>query len=289
MLFERTRKYAEYFLVADIGGTWARLAIAAAGRIVEKKVMPTREFSTDVLRDFLRKFEGEGKRDVLCAALACAGPVQKNTCRLTHSPLFLDAKKLTIILGIPVMLLNDLEADAYYAKKHGAGTLLVSPGTGLGVSIISRNGEVVPTEDGHMPADRFLLSIKRLYRRKKSIEYEDLLAAKDNLLADAMGLQDKTAGGTRRGIRLGRDDFSKIYIFILESFLLRLVAKHSREELRTLVLTGGVVRGNKNFFARWAGDVEKRMAINVEIIEDELAGVKGALAYIGEKTNLNVK
>jgi hypothetical protein len=267
-----------YFLTADLGGTWSRLAIIADGKIVFKSVIETKHFTGAELKLFASDFSSKYKKNISAAAIACAGEVERKNgnekCKLTRADVFLDGKKLEKALGVPVFILNDLEAEAYFAKLYGNDALLIAAGTGLGVSVITDRGEVIATEDGHMLVDEVIASIKQLSKTKKKIEYEDILAGKDNVLLLAMFGENKT-----RKIKLGHDDFSRIYSFVLEDFIFKMISVHKKNEIKKIFLAGGIVLGNKLFFEKFGKTLGKKMAVDVKIIEDEFAVMKGAAIY----------
>ena len=51
------------------------------------------------------------------------------------------------------------------------------------------------------------------------------------------------------------------------------------QEIKGIVLTGGVVVGNKKFFTAWKREMEEKWAIKIAIVDDDFAAIKGALVY----------
>jgi hypothetical protein len=250
-----------------------------------KEIFETSKFTADRLKDFSSNFSVKYKKKVSLAVLACAGRVKRNKdsekCKLTHAPVFVDNKAIQRTLDVPVYLLNDLESEAYHAKKFGNDSLIIAVGTGLGVSMITSRGEVIATEDGHKLVDDVETSIMQLNKIKKRIEYEDLLAGKDNMMYDKMF--GKNAYGLPQRINLKEDEFSRLYKFIMESFIFKLISAHSKIEIKRIILSGGVVNGNKPFFRRFGESMAKRMAVDVVLMEDDSAGIKGAAMYASIK------
>ncbi len=156
-------------LLADIGGTNARFAIANRdnGEIRSQSTLAVSEFSsiTDAILHF---YETEKTAPLLEAVLAIAGPTTKKTMRLSNSHWTFDCdslrrdiqcKNLTVVndftalaLGIP-----RLKADQYeklFGQTPIANTpkLILGPGTGLGVSGLIPNGNqwtALSGEGGH--------------------------------------------------------------------------------------------------------------------------------------------
>jgi glucokinase len=158
-----------HFLLADIGGTFARFAVAN-----EQSIGPTwstevrsRANAIDALRAFLAtRPDGE---PIDGALLAAAGPVEGGRCRLINAAWILDEEEIGQALSLPwVRIVNDLEAiaaglpDLTPAQCRrigpagsaipGAPMAVIAPGTGLGMACVivgpaGRN--VVTSEGGH--------------------------------------------------------------------------------------------------------------------------------------------
>lgn len=158
-------------LVADIGGTNSRLALADAGRL---RPGSTRSFrnadfgSFDAVVDAYHGHIGHTAPDEI--ALAVAGPVDGDTARLTNRGWEISADELTARLGSGQgRIINDLVALGYSVPGLGpeevdtivggapeAGTprqsLVVGIGTGFNVSpVVQHGGSVVclQSEFGH--------------------------------------------------------------------------------------------------------------------------------------------
>ena len=155
-------------LAGDVGGTNMRLALfdVEDGRLVEKRRtrFPTRDFATlhDAFDGFLA---GEKRLDA--AAFGVAGPVRHGRAEGTNVAFSIDAAEIRADLGVPAVVLNDLEANAWGLAELGPGDLevlnrgeedprgngaLISAGTGLGEALLFRspNGFVpMPSEGGH--------------------------------------------------------------------------------------------------------------------------------------------
>ncbi|HLS19765.1 MAG TPA: glucokinase [Paracoccaceae bacterium] len=145
-------------LVADIGGTNARFALAVpeTGELTEVQVLPVSEFA-----DFpaaLGAYLGSG-REISAAAIAAAGPRDGDAISLTNAPWQIVAEDVSKVLGgAKVRLLNDLEAVALAIPHLGAEEaeaiahcpppkqaspmIAVNIGTGFGAAV------TVPTEGG---------------------------------------------------------------------------------------------------------------------------------------------
>lgn len=163
---------SQSYLVADIGGTNARFAIAKG----DSKT----GFTLDQIRR-LRNEDFEHLRDAAQAYLqSCDGPLPKTACfavaapvtegkfRLTNSAWKLDPDALPGELGLDTLIpVNDFAAQARGAPlcpaqdQHvlnpgqpvdRAPIAVLGPGTGLGLGLLIPDGDtlrVIPTEGGH--------------------------------------------------------------------------------------------------------------------------------------------
>ena len=167
-------------LAADIGGTKAVLAVcdvseaavpdapdAAPIRIVRETVYHCADFPS--LEDILDQFVPRGGAHELAGAcFGVAGPVAGSTAKITNLPWTIEAASLSAQLGVPVRLLNDLQATALGALalpasafavlqrgdggRSGGAIAVLAPGTGLGEALLVSDGahyRALPSEGGH--------------------------------------------------------------------------------------------------------------------------------------------
>lgn len=155
-------------LAGDVGGTNLRLALydLADGALVERRRarVPTRDV-TSLVEAAAAFLAGEPRLEA--AAFGVAGPVRDGKAEGTNVAFAIDAAGLGAALGVPAVVLNDLEANAWgldelapgdfetlnrgEADPRGNGAL-ISAGTGLGEAILFRTeaGFVpMPSEGGH--------------------------------------------------------------------------------------------------------------------------------------------
>jgi len=155
-------------LAGDVGGTNLRLALFGeeGGRLVERRSarFPTAELPT--LDDGLASFLA-GETRVAAAAFGVAGPVRHGKAEGTNVAFSIDAAEIRARLGVPAVVLNDLEANGWGLAElapsdfellnrgeadPGGNGALVSAGTGLGEAILLRTPEgfvPMPSEGGH--------------------------------------------------------------------------------------------------------------------------------------------
>jgi len=147
-------------LLIDLGGTNIRYASFKENTLskISKEKIADKDFIS-----FLTKLLEEEKNKIDCLVIAAAGPNNQSSINLTNRDLLIDASELKAKLNLKeCLLLNDWEAVAqslseinqenFLPIKNGAplneNTLLIGPGTGLGVTLII-NGQIIPTEFGN--------------------------------------------------------------------------------------------------------------------------------------------
>ena len=156
-------------LSGDVGGTKTVLAICDRSlAIVREAVYLCADYPS--LEAILDVFVSPDERRALTGAgFGVAGPVIAGTVKITNLPWTIDAGVLADRLGgIPVVLLNDLQAtalgtlvlpDAAFAvlqpaaaAEPGATIAVIAPGTGLGEALLVSDGtsyRALPSEGGH--------------------------------------------------------------------------------------------------------------------------------------------
>lgn len=155
-------------LVADIGGTNARFAIADLDSLAlsDIRTFPTAEHAT--LADAMRAYLKDAAGPIAYAGLAVAAPLREDTVKFTNAVWTFKQSALAHDAGLErAFVFNDFEAQAYALPVlgpdelhtiHGgtpvenAPKVVLGPGTGLGVAglVWSPSGWVpVPGEGGH--------------------------------------------------------------------------------------------------------------------------------------------
>jgi glucokinase len=163
-------------LVADIGGTFARFALARDGALVTEPVRIERASFADLPQACLRFLAQPGTVPIDGAAIAAAGQVHGDRIEMTNASWAIDARELERALGLPhgrVLVLNDFGALAWalptlshdeLVPLGSAGTVetpgrteplpegnrvIVGPGTGLGVAAAIRIHGPQDARDAH--------------------------------------------------------------------------------------------------------------------------------------------
>lgn len=152
-------------LVADIGGTHARFALADENGIHDPVVLKAADYAGPV--EAARAYLSKQSRKPTIGAFAIAGPITGDTLALTNIDWTFSVEKTKDALGLEKFsVINDFHAialgilSADGIHKIGAGIPqdkgnigIIGPGTGLGVASLVWNGAhytAVPCEGGHV-------------------------------------------------------------------------------------------------------------------------------------------
>ena len=155
-------------LIADIGGTNARFALAQNGRYSRLSTVEDGRYASlhDAIVDYLTVLPAP-ERSGLSAAIAIAAPVSGDRITMTNKAWSFSVEELKRSLGLTALtVVNDFAATAqaipYLAESErfvvgrptgGKGNIgIVGPGTGLGMSALIPHGAewvLVAGEGGH--------------------------------------------------------------------------------------------------------------------------------------------
>lgn len=163
---------ADRFLLADMGGTNTRIALADAAGLRHDTVQSFRNADfpgpAPLFSAYLAAHR-PGPVTAVCAGVA--GPVQGGTAKLTNHDWFIDGAELRAATGAAqVHLINDLQAQGHSLDDlpedavqtlfpgapapGGAPRLVLNLGTGCNVAVVHRRPEglfVPAAESGHSP------------------------------------------------------------------------------------------------------------------------------------------
>ncbi len=158
-------------LVADIGGTNTRVALAEGKTLLPDTIRRYANAEFDGLEAVLRRFlRDEGSGPVRAACIAVAGPVQDGRATMTNLDWTMDHETLTGATGAGLVdILNDLQAQGHALGHLAAGSirtilpfpdaphdttrLVIGVGTGFNIApvhIVGRHRLVPAAEAGHV-------------------------------------------------------------------------------------------------------------------------------------------
>ena len=157
-------------LVADVGGTNTRVALAEGRTLLSESVRKFRNSEFESLESLLLRFEDDVGLVCDAVAVAIAGPVHDGRGTLTNLDWTVGRETLSSVTGAQtVSVLNDLQAQAHalHAIPHshltpvvavereetGSRRLVIGIGTGFNSALAIPNGPglmVTPSECGHV-------------------------------------------------------------------------------------------------------------------------------------------
>jgi glucokinase len=130
-------------VAGDVGGTHARLGTfsedPAHQAPIRVQVFATHQYKgvAEVIREFL----SNDKESIRICCFGVAGPVDNGVARPTNLKWVLDQREMSAVLGADVLLINDLEANAYGIATLGPGDVATlqagEPGKGANACVVS--------------------------------------------------------------------------------------------------------------------------------------------------------
>lgn len=148
-------------LVIDIGGTNIRYLEILKGKktkIKKEKILSKLNFN-----NLLNKIISHCLNPIDNLVISAAGPKTNNSIQMTNQKFKIDSQLIKKKFNLRnCILLNDLEAAGYFlhkvsknkktikkGKKTNSRQVLITPGTGLGLSFVIDNENVIPSEIGN--------------------------------------------------------------------------------------------------------------------------------------------
>ena len=148
-------------LVIDIGGTNIRYLEILKGK--KTKIKKEKILSKLSFYNLLNKIISNCLNPIDNLVISAAGPKTNNSIQMTNQKFKIDSQLIKKKFNLRnCILLNDLEAAGYFlhkvsknkktikkGKKTNSRQVLVTPGTGLGLSFVIDNENVIPSEIGN--------------------------------------------------------------------------------------------------------------------------------------------
>ncbi|MFD2175513.1 glucokinase [Rhodobacter lacus] len=160
-----------YTLLADIGGTNTRVALAEAGRLLPETIRRYANAGRPALEPILVDYmQTEGVSDLAGACVAAAGPVRDGVAHMTNLSWVIEDRAIAeVTKAETVAVLNDLQAQGHAlgylatdavrallpgaAARPGSSQLVIGVGTGFNAAPVHEapGGRIVaPSECGHV-------------------------------------------------------------------------------------------------------------------------------------------
>ena len=308
-----------YSLVADIGGTNTRVALAEGARLLTDTIRRYRNAEYPGLETVLRTYlQTEGNVDCAGACVAAAGPVRDGVATLTNLDWTIDADTLArATQAETVAILNDLQAQGHAlgripddmirriipAPEHGGtgDALVIGVGTGFNAAPVHhRNGGalVAASECGHanLPVrTEDDLALNRFVEASHGFPaIEDVLSGRGIEAVDAfLGGADtprRAAAEIMAALQEGETratETGRIFVKCLGTVVGNLALIHL--PFRGIYLVGGVARAFGPHLAalgfheafRDKGRFSEFMdAFPVHLVEDDFAALSGMAAHL---------
>ena len=303
-------------LVADVGGTNTRVALARGKRLVPDTVQRYKNVEFASLEDIIESYRETRPMEISGACLAVAGPISDGIGELTNVKWRVDAAEISRRLGVPVSVVNDLQAlghavhlltpsDLSQVAKgvpggaHGTG-LVVNAGTGFNAVAVhdTVSGRIVrPSEAGHatMPVtcDEDVRLRTHLLSRSGFACIEDVLSGRGYETVKAWVTADRDDGCDHLAKPFDAEtSAARILARILGTTTGDLALVHL--PYAGIYLTGGIVTALASDLVRLGfldaflnkGRFGKLMkSFDVHVICDDLAALRGcASCYLEEGT-----
>ena len=236
-------------LVADIGGTNARFAVADLTTLALTEIRSFPTAGHPSLADAIRSYLKDLSEPVAHAGIAVAAPLLQDTVKLTNAAWTFAQSTLAHEAGLEAAhVFNDFEAQAYAVpylapgERHQLGgaepverapKVVLGPGTGLGVAglVWSAGGWIaVPGEGGHLTLaaenQRELALIERMRKGLERLSVERALSGPGlahlyQVLSEARGFSEtplSPAEVQHRGLT-GEDEIAEEALDIFVSWL----------------------------------------------------------------------
>ena len=175
-------------LLIDLGGTNVRHAFFINNALskISKEKISDKEFIP-----FVTKLLNGAESKIEYLVIAAAGPNNQGFINLTNRNLLINSSELEAALNLKkCLLLNDWEAVAFSLSEmekksflsikgnvpSNKNTLLIGPGTGLGVTLII-DDQIIPTEFGNvLSATKSMMESFGIERSEKFLSLENILS-----------------------------------------------------------------------------------------------------------------
>ena len=175
-------------LLIDLGGTNVRHAFFINNALskISKEKISDKEFIP-----LITKLLDGAESKIEYLVIAAAGPNNQGFINLTNRNLLINSSELEAALNIKkCLLLNDWEAVAFSLSEmekksflsiksnvpSNKNTLLIGPGTGLGVTLII-DDQIIPTEFGNvLSATKSMMESFGIERSEKFLSLENILS-----------------------------------------------------------------------------------------------------------------
>ena len=294
-------------LLIDLGGTNVRHAFFINNALskISKEKISDKEFIP-----FITKLLNEAESKIEYLVVAAAGPNNEGFINLTNRNLLINSSELEATLNLKkCLLLNDWEAVAFSLNEmekksflsikanvpSNKNTLLIGPGTGLGVTLII-DDQIIPTEFGNvLSTTKSMMESFGIESNKKFLSLENILSGPgiEMLYEEKFGKKLSSEKIITLALERNEDalfivnNFLKTLITIIDDLVLSFTCKR-------VILGGAILNSLKsiltsekilNYFSSRINPKYSQLIEEVQVdllLEDE-PGIYGCLAFLKTK------
>ena len=294
-------------LLIDLGGTNVRHAFFINNALskISKEKISDKEFIP-----FITKLLNGAESKIEYLVIAAAGPNNQGFINLTNRNLLINSSELEAALNLKkCLLLNDWEAVAFSLSEmekksflsikgnvpSNKNTLLIGPGTGLGVTLII-DDQIIPTEFGNvLSTTKSMMESFGIERSEKFLSLENILSGPgiEMLYEEKFGKKLSSEKIITLALERNEDalfivnNFLKTLITIIDDLVLSFTCKR-------VILGGAILNSLKsiltsekilNYFSTRVNPKYSQLIEEVQVdllLEDE-PGIYGCLAFLKTK------
>ena len=294
-------------LLIDLGGTNVRHAFFINNALskISKEKISDKEFIP-----FITKLLNGAESKIEYLVIAAAGPNNQGFINLTNRNLLINSSELEAALNLKkCLLLNDWEAVAFSLSEmekksflsikgnvpSNKNTLLIGPGTGLGVTLII-DDQIIPTEFGNvLSATKSMMESFGIERSEKFLSLENILSGPgiEMLYEEKFGKKLSSEKIITLALERNEDalfivnNFLKTLITIIDDLVLSFTCKR-------VILGGAILNSLKsiltsekilNYFSSRINPKYSQLIeeVQVDLLMEDEPGIYGCLAFLKTK------
>ena len=294
-------------LLIDLGGTNVRHAFFINNALskISKEKISDKEFIP-----FVTKLLNGAESKIEYLVIAAAGPNNQGFINLTNRNLLINSSELEAALNLKkCLLLNDWEAVAFSLSEmekksflsiksnvpSNKNTLLIGPGTGLGVTLII-DDQIIPTEFGNvLSATKSMMESFGIEKSEKFLSLENVLSGPgiEMLYEEKFGKKLSSEKIITLALERNEDalfivnNFLKTLITIIDDLVLSFTCKR-------VILGGAILNSLKsiltsekilNFFSSRINPKYSQLIeeVQVDLLMEDEPGIYGCLAFLKTK------
>ena len=294
-------------LLIDLGGTNVRHAFFINNALskISKEKISDKEFIP-----FITKLMNGAECKIEYLVVAAAGPNNQGFINLTNRNLLINSSELEATFNLKkCLLLNDWEAVAFSLSEmkkksflsikgnvpSNKNTLLIGPGTGLGVTLII-DDQIIPTEFGNiLSATKSMMESFGIESSEKFLSLENILSGPGIEMLYEEKFGKKLSSEKIIILALERDENA---LFIINNFLKTLITIIDDLVLsftcKRVILGGSILNSLKsiltsekilNFFSSRINPKYSKLIeeVQVDLLMEDEPGIYGCLAFLKTK------